>query len=112
LLVRVEVDAKRMSVTAFNSLSNWAAILSLGTHFIAGIGLGIIYFRGLRWNARLFADGASPALTIGLLIGRFLLMGSLLALASLEGAMPLLIMALGVLVARPMVTYRLRGPAS
>jgi F1F0 ATPase subunit 2 len=112
LLVRMEVDAKRMSVTAFNILPNWAAIPGLVAHLIAGIGLGIIYFHALCWNARLFAEGASPAFTIGLLIGRFLLMGSLLALASLEGAMPLLIMALGLLVARPVVMHRLRGAAS
>ena len=34
------------------------------------------------------------------MVGRFVLLGGVLTLASLEGAMPLLVMALGVLVAR------------
>ena len=97
-----------MNISLLNSLTGWATSLSLLLHFTAGIVLGVLYFRGLLWNARLFAEGASLTVTIGLLIGRFVLLGSLLTLASLEGAMPLLAMALGVLISRFVVMRRLR----
>jgi hypothetical protein len=45
------------------------------------------------------------------MIGRLVLMGGVLTLASLEGALPLLIMALGVLVARFAVMNRVRRAA-
>ena len=44
------------------------------------------------------------------MIGRFALLGGLLTLASLEGAPPLLAMALGVLVARVVVMRRVAAP--
>jgi F1F0 ATPase subunit 2 len=112
LLVRLELDAERMNITWFNSLPSWATALSLIVHFAVGVGLGAVYFRGLWWNARLFAEGASFTITIGLLTGRFVLLGSLLTLASLEGAMPLLVMTLGILVARSVVMHSLRRRAS
>ena len=46
--------------------------------------------------------------TIALMIGRFVLLGGLLTLASLEGALPLLMMALGMFIARFAVMTR--GP--
>ena len=112
MLVRLEMDAKGMSISWLSGPPGWAAALVLLLHFAAGIVLGIVYFRGLWWNARLFAEGASLKVTIGLLIGRFVLLGVLLTLASLEGAMPLLVMALGVLVARFAVMHRLKRLAS
>jgi F1F0 ATPase subunit 2 len=87
---------------------NWLAGLGLLVYFGAGIALGAVYFRGLWWNARLFAEGASLAVTIGIGIGRFVLLGSMLTLASFEGAMPLLLVALGVLVARSVVMRSVR----
>ena len=51
------------------------------------------------------------ATTIALMIGRFALLGGLLTLASLEGALPLLAMALGVLIARFAVMRRVREAA-
>ena len=45
------------------------------------------------------------------MIGRFALLGVLLTLASLEGALPLLVMALGVLIARSVVMRRVREVA-
>ena len=101
-----------MSAIWSNSLPGWLIALSLTVHFAAGVGLGTVYFRGLWWNARLFAEGASLTVTIGLLIGRFVLLGSLLTLASLEGALPLLVMALGVLVARSAVMHSVRKSAA
>jgi hypothetical protein len=45
------------------------------------------------------------------MLGRFVLLGGLLVLASLEGALPLLVMTLGVLAARFAVLRRLLGAA-
>ena len=45
------------------------------------------------------------------MIGRFVLLGGLLALASLEGALPLLMMALGVLIGRAIVMRNTREAA-
>ena len=46
------------------------------------------------------------------MISRFALLGGLLTLASLEGASPLLVMTLGVLIARFMVMRRVREVAT
>jgi F1F0 ATPase subunit 2 len=106
------MDAERMKISWLNSLPGWAAVLVLLLYFGTGIVLGVVYFRGLWWNARLFAAGASLKVTIGLLMARFVLLGVLLTLASLQGAMPLLVMALGVLVARFAVMHRIKRLAS
>ena len=76
-----------------------------------GIGLGVLYFRSLWWNTRLFARGGRPTTTIAVMLGRFALLGAVLALASLEGAMPLLVLTLGILIARCAVMRRVREAA-
>jgi len=81
--------------------------LTLSAHLIAGILLGLAYFHGVWWNARLFTAGGHVTTSILLMVGRIGLLGGLLTLASLEGAGPLLAMALGVLIARPLVMRRL-----
>jgi F1F0 ATPase subunit 2 len=82
----------------------------LATYFAAGILLGLLYFGGLWWNARLFAAGGHATTSILLLAGRVALLGGLLTLASLQGAGPLLAMALGVLIARALAMRRLALP--
>ncbi len=105
-----------MSLTWFDGvlgwgLHGWPVILVLAAHFAAGIGLGACYFGGLWWNACLLASGTRLAAAIGLIIGRFVLLAGCLTLASLEGALPLLLMALGVVLARPLVMRRVRATA-
>ena len=87
-------------------------LLGLAAHGAAGFVLGILYFRGLWWNARLFGRGGHLPVSVALMIGRFALIGGLLTLASLEGALPLLAMTLGVLIARfrVMRTIRMAAP--
>ena len=51
------------------------------------------------------------SLAIAATIGRFVLLGGVLALASLQGAAPLLAMALGILIARSAVIGRVREAA-
>ena len=100
-----------MSLPSFAPLSAWVEIIDLTTHLAAGIVLGVVYFRGLWWNVRRLTHGSSLLTTIALMMGRFVLLGGLMTLASLEGALPLLMLALGVLVARSVVTRRLREAA-
>jgi F1F0 ATPase subunit 2 len=108
MLVGMEMDGERMTSLYFNGLPTWAMLLSLAAHLAAGIMLGVVYFRSLWWNARQFADGGRVATTIVVMVGRFVLLGFLLTLASLEGALPLLVMALGVLFARSVVMRSIR----
>jgi F1F0 ATPase subunit 2 len=111
MLVRLEMDAERMSFWAFDGMPIWAMLADLTAHLAAGIGLGVLYFRGLWWNVRLFAMADHLPASIALMVGRIALLGGLLALASLEGALPLLAMTLGVLVARALVMRRTRETA-
>src|ERR1700733_13034547 len=98
------MDEERMSFLSFDNLLAWSMPLSLLVHLTAGIALGVLYFRSLWWNARRFAEGGRATTTIALMIGRFVLLGAVFTLASLEGAIPLLAMSLGVLFARCAVT--------
>jgi F1F0 ATPase subunit 2 len=108
VLVGMEMDSERMTSLSFNSLPSWAMWLSLVAHFVAGIMFGLFYFRTLWWNARRFTGGGRVATTIAMMIGRFVLLGGLLTLASLQGALPLLVMALGILIARSVVLRGIR----
>ena len=96
-----------MTSLAFNSLPAWGTCLSLAAHLVAGIAVGVIYFRSLWWNARRFTMGGHVATTIAVMIGRFVILGVVLTLVSLEGALPLLLMALGVIIARSLVMRRI-----
>ena len=102
-----------MSIAWFNGPAVWGlpVVPVLAAHLAFGLGLGAFYFTGLWWNARLFAEGTPLAAAIGLVIGRFALLAVFLTLASLEGALPLLLMALGVLAARPLVLRLVRTSA-
>jgi F1F0 ATPase subunit 2 len=103
------MDAAIMSHFSPTDLPAWAGMLFLTTHLAAGFMLGLIYFEGVWWNARLFAEGRWIAAKIALALGRFLLLTGTLALTSLEGALPLLLTSLGVLVARPFVMRCISG---
>jgi F1F0 ATPase subunit 2 len=111
MLVCVEMDEERMSFPSFALLPAWAAFLSLAAHLAAGIALGTLYFGSLWWSARRFGGAGRATTTIVLMVGRFALLGGLLTLASLEGALPLLVVALGVLIARSVVMRGVREAA-
>lgn len=86
-------------------------MILLAIHLAAGIGLGLVYFQAIWWNARQFALGGRLDATIGLMVGRFVLLGGLLFLVSLEGALLLLMTALGVFIARFAIMRRVRAAA-
>jgi hypothetical protein len=106
------MDEKHMNPWSFDVISNWTFGLNLAGYLAAGTVLGLIYFGALWWTANLFAGGGRAAMAIGLTIGRFVLLGGSLTLVSLEGAAPLLAVALGVLLGRFAVMLQLAGGAS
>jgi F1F0 ATPase subunit 2 len=111
MLVRLEVDGERMSLPLFDAFPAWVKFVDLAAHLAAGIALGMPYFRSLWWNVRRYASGAPVVTTIALTIGRFVLLGGLLTLASLEGGLPLLMLSLGLLVGRSVVMKSVRETA-
>lgn len=100
-----------MTIFSFASFSLGSMAFSVIAHLTVGILLGLLYFRSLWWNVRLFTSGGHVTTTIVLFLGRFAVLGGLLALASLEGALPLLSMVFGLLIARAMVVRRIREAA-
>ncbi len=100
-----------MSWGLFESLPLWAMGLVLGAHLALGIGVGVLYFHAIRKSAQLFAEGGRASLAAALTVGRLLLLGGLLLLASREGALPLLVFALGFFIARPLAMRRIMGRA-
>jgi len=62
-------------------------------------------------DVRRLANAGSPAITILSVLGRVALLGGALTLASWQGALPLLLMALGVFIARFVVTLGVRAAA-
>ncbi|MGA2128831.1 MAG: ATP synthase subunit I [Xanthobacteraceae bacterium] len=98
-----------MSFTPFHGLP--ATLLGLGADLAVGIALGVLYFRALWWNTRRFVQGDRAIINVALMIGRIMVLGCVLVLASLEGALPLLVMSLGILIGRSAVMRQVRGPA-
>ncbi|MFG1393536.1 N-ATPase subunit AtpR [Xanthobacter agilis] len=76
-----------------------------------GLGVGLVaggaYFTALWWNTQLYLAGGRALVAIALQAARFaLLLGAMAALALL-GALPLLMGAVGLLIARTLVVRRL-----
>jgi len=67
---------------------------------LVGLLGGTAHFVLLRWNTRLYLDGSSIVLAVGVQALRLAAMALLLAFAAWHGAWPLLIAALGVVLAR------------
>jgi hypothetical protein len=81
--------------------------MSAALYLAAGFCAGLIYFHAVWRSALLFAQGGAAA-AAGLALVRIVLLAGLLALAAQHGALALLLMALGVLAARPLVLRRYR----
>jgi F1F0 ATPase subunit 2 len=79
-------------------------VLQAGAWLAAGVLLGGFHFLTLRWNVRMFASDPSPLLPLGIQVMRFALVAAVLAVvARYFGALPLLVMTAGILVARTAV---------
>ena len=83
-----------------------AAFLALG--FAAGT----LFFALLRWNAALYMRGGAPVLAVAIQLVRLSALAGVLALVALHGALPLLLTAAGLLIARPIVFRVLAGGAA
>ena len=83
---------------AFDSLPLWVKFPDLLVHLAAGYAIGRLYFHSVWQSAHLFADHAAAA--IGWTMLRFGLLACALTLTAFEGALPLLVMALGIFLAR------------
>jgi len=68
-----------------------------------GIAAGLVHFRLLRWNTHLFMTGG-PLRACGVQALRMAALAGVLVLVALHGALPLLLTALGVTIARFVVT--------
>ena len=101
-----------MTLPAFHTLPPWAMALSLTAHLLAGIAAGLLHVRTLWWNTRRFAQGGRAMTTAALMVARFAVLGGVMLLASLEGALPLLALALGIFVARMLVIRKLQMDVS
>jgi hypothetical protein len=74
--------------------------LLLAVWLASGVALGLGYFRCLATSARLFAAGGHAGQALLLMLGRFGAAACVLFVASRHGAFPLLMVALGVTIAR------------
>lgn len=72
---------------------------------LAGATLGLMFFRLLALNCRLYADGGA-LLAMGLHIGRLAVTVLLLVLAAKQGAVPLMALLAGFLAVRPLLVRR------
>ena len=69
----------------------------------AGLAGGVSHFALLRWNTSFYVRAGALTYAIGLQLLRLIATALLLGLAARHGALPLLLTALGVLLARPVV---------
>jgi hypothetical protein len=76
----------------------------------AGALAGLVYFGLLRWNTMLYLGGNRAGAGAALHIVRLAALAALLMLTATCGALPLLLTALGLLIARPLV-MRWMAPA-
>ena len=91
MLVCLEMDAKRM-----------IAVL----HLPLGVALGILYFNSLWRSVGMMTSATTLKASFIAIALRFALLGAVLLPISLEGALPLLLTAAGVMAGRFLVMRR------
>lgn len=83
--------------------SGWL-LPELGAWALGGVGLGVAYFRFLRHSAGLMVAGeVGPGRALVLVLFRVAGLGGILLIAAMQGALPLLAAALGVMIGRQVV---------
>ena len=88
------------------------SMLEVAIFLALGFTAGTLFFALLRWNTSLYMQGSSVALALLLQAVRIAAVGGLLMLTALHGALPLLLTALGLVVARPVVLRCMAGDAT
>ncbi|ANN58717.1 hypothetical protein A9174_19505 [Mesorhizobium loti NZP2037] len=106
------MDQKRVTHLLYDLPFDGVGLLGFAAYFTTGVVLGVLHFSSLWWTVRMFADGGGALTIITSTIARFVLVGGVLALASLGGAMPLLLVAVGIPAGRFLVARRLRKNVS
>ena len=76
---------------------------------VAGGAGGWLFFASLRRTVDLWLSGGAATRALALHLGRFVVLGAVLAGAALAGALPLLAATAGVLLARALVLRRARS---
>jgi hypothetical protein len=71
--------------------------------FGIGLAAGALFFVLLRWNTTLYARTGPIWAGAALQVLRVGMLASLLVMTALQGALPLLLTALGLLIARPFI---------
>lgn len=86
--------------------------MTIDAAFVAlGLLAGGVYFALLRWNTSFYARPGCIWTAAALQMARMVVLGGLLYLAALSGALPLLLTAVGVMIARPIVMRLTAGGA-
>jgi hypothetical protein len=85
-----------------------SALLDAGC-LALGIAAGLVHFRLLRWNTHLFITGGALR-AFGVQALRLAALAGVLVLVALHGALPLVLTALGVMIARFIATSSAFSP--
>ncbi len=87
-------------------------LLEVATFLLLGFTAGTLFFALLRWNTSLYLHGGNIAFALALQAIRIAALAGVLVLTALYGALPLLLTALGLLIARPIVLRCMAGGAA
>lgn len=85
-------------------------MIAAAAFLLAGLLAGVAFFALLRWNAALYLRHGGVARAVALQAARLAAIAAVLTLAARHGALPLLLGAAGLLVARALV-MRWTAPA-
>ena len=86
-------------------------VLSFALGLVAGLALGLCYFRSLWWVVQRLAGGTGVTGAIAVEVARFTGLAAILLLAARMGAAPLLGLGLGLVCSRPLVTRNVASGA-
>jgi F1F0 ATPase subunit 2 len=95
------MDAQAMTLVRLTEPDLILHIVRNGAALAVGVLLGALHFLTLRWNIRLLVVDQSLPLALALQFARLgLVAGVLAVIAGLLGALPLIVAAAGILMAR------------
>lgn len=83
--------------------------MSAALWLFAGLAGGSAHFALLRWNTSLYIRAGGVPLALGVQVLRLATVSLLLAFAAWHGALPLLLAALGIMIARPLLLRRMQA---
>ncbi len=93
-----------------NLIEHALFVAQAGAWLGSGVLIGALYLLTLHWNVSMLVLGRAPLLATVLQLGRFALLAGVLAMIAIHfGALPLLLVAVGITVAR-MAAVRLEAP--